>query len=85
MMESTDDETVCSFCGMSHLMYAEQRKTEKEIGKRGRRIVQLEGHIETLGLVVPPAEHPMPEDTSKCEETAAYVYRDCSGAHVHLP
>ena len=51
---ANEDETVCSFCGMSHLMYSEQRKSTKEIGKRGRRIYQLEGHIEHLGLVVPP-------------------------------
>ena len=30
---ANEDETVCSFCGMSHLMYSEQRKSTKEIGK----------------------------------------------------
>ena len=26
---AADDETVCSFCGMSHLMYTETKKLEK--------------------------------------------------------
>ena len=38
-----DDETVCSFCGMSHLMYAEQKTKEKVIKKKEDRIVLLEG------------------------------------------
>lgn len=59
---AVEDETVCSFCGMSHLMYSEQRKSTKEIGKRGRRIYQLEGHIEHLGLVVPPPAEGDDED-----------------------
>ena len=37
-----DDETVCSFCGMSHLMYSETRKLEKESDRRQHRVEQLE-------------------------------------------
>ena len=36
--EIADGDTVCSFCGMSHLMYGEMRKKE-------RRIVELEKEL----------------------------------------
>ena len=34
-----DDQNVCSFCGMSHLMYSEMKKKE-------RRIAELEKELE---------------------------------------
>ena len=49
-----DDETVCSFCGMSHLMYAEQLKSERVIATKAERITLLETHMTKLGIVVPP-------------------------------
>ena len=42
MEAAADDETVCSFCGMSHLMYAEMRKKE-------RRITELETMLAQAG------------------------------------
>ena len=54
-MPAAADETVCSFCGMSHLMYSETKKLEAESGRRQRRVDQLEEHIVTLGHEVPPA------------------------------
>ena len=49
-----DDETVCSFCGMSHLMYADTKAKERKIDSHEDRIVTLEDHMHGLGLAVPP-------------------------------
>mmetsp|Transcript_7024 Transcript_7024/g.15472 ORF Transcript_7024/g.15472 Transcript_7024/m.15472 type:complete len:100 (+) Transcript_7024:332-631(+) len=38
-MSGPSDETVCSFCGMSHLLYGEMRKKE-------RRIAELESLLD---------------------------------------
>ena len=37
--ETADEDTVCSFCGMSHLMYAEMRKKERRIAELEKALV----------------------------------------------
>ena len=48
------DETVCSFCGVSHLLYSEDKRKQKVIDVQEERIVLLEDHMTSLGLAVPP-------------------------------
>ena len=65
------DDTVCSFCGMSHLMYGEMRTKERTLRQkeaelnakeaalqlRDARVTLLEGRMRDYGLVVPPADY----------------------------
>ena len=41
-MGKTDDETVCSFCGMSHLMYKEMRTKDKRIAELEKQLAGTE-------------------------------------------
>ena len=48
-MGKTDDETVCSFCGMSHLMYKEMRTKDKRIAELEKRLAGTEPSAERGG------------------------------------
>ena len=48
-MGKTDDETVCSFCGMSHLMYKEMRTKDKRIAELEKQLMFNDIHVKDAG------------------------------------